>query len=111
LLNHAEFVPPRVAEYPEVKPSLLLVVPPYCAECFQSRDFRIDVVGLDIDMHTLLGILGIAGPLKQDPDVRVRQDKAPVDMTACRLISSSAASSATVQNFTPLSKSATSTTN
>lgn len=70
-LEHAEFVVPGVPEDPEVESALLLVVPAFCAESFESVYFCLDVVCLDVQVHAFLLELGIVGALQQDSDVRV----------------------------------------
>lgn len=70
-------------KYPEVKPALLLVIPPDGAECFEPFDFSFYVICFQIDVHSLFRYLAIACFLKQDPDFRVGQANAAVDLAAC----------------------------
>src|SRR6266508_3421355 len=72
-LEHAELVAPRVAQDPEVVAALLLVVPSGGAERFEALDLGFNVVGFEVEVHSLLGDLLVVGPLKQYPDLGIRQ--------------------------------------
>jgi hypothetical protein len=63
-LEYAELVCPWVTHYPEVESSLLLVVPPCCAERLKAFHLGFDVVGLQVEMHPFLGDLLLIGLLQ-----------------------------------------------
>jgi hypothetical protein len=71
-LEYAELIRPRIAHYPEIKPSLLLVVPPRSAKRFEALNFGFNVVGFQVEMHSLFGTLGIVGLLKKNAYLGVR---------------------------------------
>ena len=56
-MEHAELVAPGVAHDPEVKAALLLMVIAGRAQRLQASDLRLDIVGLQVQVHPLLGDL------------------------------------------------------
>src|SRR6266702_19648 len=56
-VEHAELVAPGIAQDPEVKAALLLVVIAGRAQGFQASDLGLDVVGLQVQVHSFLGDL------------------------------------------------------
>jgi hypothetical protein len=50
----------------------LLVVPPRSAKCFEALNLGLNVVSLQVEMHPLLGSLGIVGLLEKNADFGVR---------------------------------------
>jgi hypothetical protein len=80
--EHAELVQPRVAHYPEVEASLLLVIPAGSAEGFKPPYLGLHVVSLQVEMHALLGGLLVIGLLQQDADVGVWEPQLSIDVGA-----------------------------
>jgi hypothetical protein len=64
-LEHAELVAPRAAQDPEVKATLLLMVIAGRAERLQASDLRLNIVGLQVEVHPLLGDLLVVGLLER----------------------------------------------
>jgi hypothetical protein len=58
------------------------VVVPASAEGFESCDFGVNVVGLDVEVHSLLGRLLVASELQENADLGVGQLEFPVDRAA-----------------------------
>ena len=77
---------------------------------FETPDLGLDVVGLEVEVHPLLGDLRVVGALEQDPDVGVGQPEPAVDVPAPLGSGSSVASRAADQNATARSRSSTSMT-
>ncbi len=67
-LQDTELVDPGVAEDPEVVAALLLVIPPCRPESFEALQFRLDVVGLEVEVQPLLVRPRVGGALEQEPD-------------------------------------------
>src|SRR2546430_1222972 len=83
-LQDAEFVAPRVAQDPEVKAAFGLVIPAGGAEGFQPTDFGFDVVGFQVEVHTFLADLPVAGLLQENPYLGIREAEPTVNVTALR---------------------------
>jgi hypothetical protein len=81
-LEHAELVAPGVAHDPEVKAALLLVVIAGRAECLQALDLSLNIVGLQVQVHPVLGDLLVVGALEQHPDLGVRKPEPSIDVAA-----------------------------
>jgi hypothetical protein len=81
-VEHAEFVAPRVAHYPEVEAAFFLVVPALSAEFFQALDLGSHVVGFQVQVHALLRGLLVAGLLEENSYLGVRQPQSTVDGAA-----------------------------
>lgn len=71
-LENAELVAPGVAENPEIVAALLLVVVAVGADRFEALDFRLDIVGFEVQVHPVLGDLLVAGALERDLVARGR---------------------------------------
>jgi len=67
---------------PRSRASLLLVIPPGSAKRFKALHLGLNVVGLKVQVHPLLGDLHVVGALQQHPDLGVREPKAPVAVAA-----------------------------
>ena len=74
-MEHAELVAPRVAQDPEVKAALLLVVIAGRAERLQASDLGLNVVGLQVQVHPFLGDLLVVGALEQHPNLGVGESE------------------------------------
>jgi hypothetical protein len=81
-LQDAEFVAPRVVQDPEVKAAFGLVIPAGGAEGFQSCDFGFHVVGFQVEVHTFLAGLPVAGLLQENPYLGIREAEPTVNVTA-----------------------------
>jgi hypothetical protein len=71
-LEYAELICPWIAHYPEVKPALLLVVPSRSAKRFEALNLGFNVVGFQVEMHSLLENLRVVGLLKKNAYLGVR---------------------------------------
>src|SRR4029450_13203341 len=78
-MEHAELVAPRVAQDPEVKAALLLMVIAGRAQRLQALDLGLNIVGLQVQVHPLLGDLLVVGALEQHPDLGIRKPQQSVD--------------------------------
>ena len=81
-VEHAELVAPGVAQDPEVKAALLLMVIAGRAQRLQALDLGLNIVGLQVQVHPFLGDLLVVGALEQHPDLGVRESKQSVDGAA-----------------------------
>ena len=72
-LQDAEFVAPRVAQDPEVKAAFGLVIPAGGAESLQPADFGFHVVGFQVEVHTFLAGLPVAGLRQENPYLGIRE--------------------------------------
>jgi len=59
------------------------VIPSNGTERFEPFDFSFYVICFQINMHSLFRYLEVAGSLKQNPDFRVGQANAAIDLAAC----------------------------
>jgi integrase len=60
----------------------VLVIPALGAEGFQSADFGLDVISLQVEVHALLSDLRVVGALEQDADGGVGETELAVDVAA-----------------------------
>jgi hypothetical protein len=52
------------------------------AQRLQASDLSLNIVGLQVQVHPLLGDLLVVGPLQQHPNLGVRKPQQPVDGAA-----------------------------
>src|SRR5829696_5785189 len=81
-MEHTELVAPGVAHDPEGKAALLLVVIAGRAQRLQALDLRLNIVGLQVQVHAFLGDLLVVGALEQHPNLGVRESEQSVDGAA-----------------------------
>src|SRR5215213_4130266 len=81
-VEHAELVAPGIAQDPEVKAALLLMVIAGRAQRLQALDLGLNIVGLQVQVHPFLGDLLVIGALEQDPNLGVGESEQSVDGAA-----------------------------
>ena len=81
-MEHAELVAPGVAHDPQVKAALLLMVIAGRAQPLQASDLGLNIGGLQVEVHAVLGCLLVVGALEQHPDLGVGESEQSVDGAA-----------------------------